>query len=107
MTMLRLKTASATGLHHPASADSEMMYGMTLVTTARLTSALNCSESVGEMVDSAIAVCTIPDDHARPGTGGSLRSDRGEQAVAGRGLGGLRDGNCQPSSDGQASTASP
>src|SRR5688572_6589824 len=41
-------------------ADSETMYGMTLVTTARLTSALNCSLSVGEIVDSASPVCTIP-----------------------------------------------
>ena len=31
-----------------------MMYGITLVTTARFTSALNCSLSVGEMVESAI-----------------------------------------------------
>src|SRR6185436_19952284 len=33
---------------------------MTLVTTARFTSAPNCSDSDGEMVDSASSVCTKP-----------------------------------------------
>ena len=33
---------------------------MTLVTTARFTSAPNCSDSDGEMVDSASSVCTTP-----------------------------------------------
>ena len=33
---------------------------MTFVTTARLTSALNCSLSVGEIVDRASSVCTTP-----------------------------------------------
>src|SRR5262245_31024165 len=40
-------------------AESAMMYGITFVTTARFTSALNCSLSVGEMVESAISDCTI------------------------------------------------
>ena len=41
-------------------AESAMMYGITFVTTARLTSALNCSLSVGDIVESAITDCTIP-----------------------------------------------
>src|SRR5688572_18560866 len=36
------------------------MYGMTFVTTARFTSAPNCSDNVGEIVISASAVCTTP-----------------------------------------------
>src|SRR3954469_23918954 len=36
------------------------MYGMTLVTTARFTSAPNCSDSDGDMVDSASRLCTTP-----------------------------------------------
>src|SRR4249919_386998 len=42
------------------SADSEMMYGMTLVTTARLTRTENCSLRLGEIVDNARIVCTTP-----------------------------------------------
>src|ERR1044072_2233268 len=62
MTMLRVYTPGATLLAFiiTGSADSARMYGMTLVTTARFTSAPNCSDSVGEMVDSASAVCTTP-----------------------------------------------
>src|SRR3954471_23569734 len=40
------------------SAESAMMYGITLVTTARLTSTENCSDKVGEIVESAMTVCT-------------------------------------------------
>src|SRR5690348_7862515 len=62
MTMLRVYTLPGTLLAFiiTGSADSARMYGMTLVTTARFTSAPNCSDSVGEMVDSASAVCTTP-----------------------------------------------
>src|SRR5262245_37271858 len=37
-----------------------MMYGTTLVTTARLTSAENCLLKVGEIVESASTDCTTP-----------------------------------------------
>src|SRR3954463_6816940 len=62
MTMLRVKTALLTlaAFIITGSADSARMYGITLVTTARLTSAPNCSDSDGEMVDSASSVCTTP-----------------------------------------------
>ena len=36
------------------------MYGITLVTTARFTSTLNCLLSEGEIVDSASSDCTTP-----------------------------------------------
>src|SRR3954454_10134009 len=42
------------------SADSEMRYGTTLVTTARLTNALNCSLRFGDIVESAITDWTMP-----------------------------------------------
>src|SRR6188474_1122112 len=62
MTMLRVYTPLATlaAFIITGSADSARMYGMTLVTTARFTSAPNCSESDGEMVDSASSVCSTP-----------------------------------------------
>src|SRR5258705_220826 len=41
------------------SAESEITYGTTLVTTARFTSTANCSLSDGDMVDSAISDWTI------------------------------------------------
>src|SRR6185295_16157081 len=92
------------------SAESEMMYGMTLVTTARLTSALNCSDSVGEMVESAISVCTTamismpvtgaPSRFSFENTAGKKRSAAAVFAVCAM-------VNCQPSSEPrQAITAS-
>ena len=42
------------------SAESAMMYGTTLVTTARFTSAPNCDARSGEIVISASSVCTTP-----------------------------------------------
>src|SRR5689334_18147374 len=62
ITMLRVNTPLATLLAFiiTGSADSARMYGITLVTTARLTSAPNCSDSDGEIVDRASRVCTTP-----------------------------------------------
>src|SRR3569832_88382 len=62
MTMLRVYTPLATfaAFIITGSADSARMYGMTLVTTARFTSAPNCSDSEGEIVESASSVCTTP-----------------------------------------------
>src|SRR6266550_5049769 len=42
------------------SADSAMMYGITLVTTARFTSLPNCLLRFGEMVESASPLWTTP-----------------------------------------------
>src|SRR6185369_7120858 len=83
-------------------ADREMMYGITLVTTARLTRALNCSLRVGEMVDKASKVWTIPSTII-PMMGapmllilvkkaGNIRSSAADFAVCAM-------VNCQPSSD--------
>src|SRR5689334_20878138 len=41
-------------------AESEMIYGTTLVTTARLTRAENCLLKLGEIVESARTDCTTP-----------------------------------------------
>ena len=92
------------------SAESEMMYGMTLVTTARLTSALNCSESEGEMVESAIAVCTTA-MITMPATGAPRRFSReksvGKKRSAAAALAVCAMVNCQPRSEPrQAITAS-
>src|ERR1044072_885039 len=61
-TMLRVYTLLATLLARiiTGNADSARMYGMTLVTTARFTSAPNCSDSDGEMVASARSDCPPP-----------------------------------------------
>src|SRR5512135_198473 len=112
ITALSLYAASAT----PAffiitnSAESEMMYGITLVTTARLTSALNCSLSVGEMVDSAIADCTMPIT-TMPASGAPMRltleNTVGKRRSSAAALAVCAMVNCQPSSEPrQAITAS-
>src|SRR5882672_9746116 len=104
MVMLRLYTASATPAFFiiTASAEREMMYGMTLVTTARLTSALNCSESEGEMVESAMTVCTIA-MITMPATGAprlfSLEKMVGNRRSAAADLAVWAMVNCQPSSE--------
>src|SRR3982750_976741 len=83
---------------------------MTFVTTARLTSALNCSLSEGEMVESASSVCTMPStiipligapiEFTFANIAGNMRlsaADLPVEAIV----------NCQPSSEPrQASTAS-
>src|SRR6267142_7228234 len=83
---------------------------MTFVTTARLTSALNCSESVGEMVESAIAVCTTP-MMSMPATGAprrfSFEKMLGNRRSVAADLAVCAMVNCQPSSEPrQAITAS-
>src|SRR4051812_16011606 len=62
MTMLRVKTLAGTlaAFIITGRADSARMYGMTLVTTARFTSAPNCSDSDGEIVERASKVWTTP-----------------------------------------------
>src|SRR3954471_5594777 len=62
ITMFRVNTLAGTfaAFIITGSADSARMYGMTLVTTARFTSAPNCSDNEGEMVDSASKVCRTP-----------------------------------------------
>src|SRR6185295_11458018 len=94
-----------------ASADSAMTYGMTLVTTARLTSALNCSLSVGEIVDSASSVCTTPRT-SMPVIGApilfTLAKNFGNMRSSAAALPVFAIVNCQPSSDPiHAATASP
>ena len=86
------------------------MYGMTLVTTARLTSALNCSLSVGEIVDSASSVCTTPST-IMPVIGApmlfTLVKNAGNMRSSAADLPVCAIVNCQPSSEPrQASTAS-
>src|SRR4051812_12185151 len=86
------------------------MYGMTLVTTARLTSALNCSESDGEMVENAITVCTTA-MMIMPATGApmpfSLAKMVGKKRSAAAVLAVWAMVNCQPRSEPrQAATAS-
>src|SRR5262245_57263318 len=83
---------------------------MTFVTTARFTSALNCSESVGEIVDNAIADCTTAIT-ASPATGALLRVTRakkpGNMRSSAAHLAVCASVNCQPSSEPtQAVTAS-
>src|SRR5689334_18697347 len=92
-------------------AESAMMYGTTLVTTARLTSALNCSLRLGEIVDSAMidwttAMMTMPVTGAPSlftfeKNVGNMRSSAAAFAVC-------EMVNCQPSSEPrQARIASP
>ncbi|MCY1553224.1 hypothetical protein D9M68_896880 [compost metagenome] len=50
---------------------SAVMYGIRLVTAARLTSLLNCAAASGEMVDTAMSVCSTPQT-IMPITGASL-----------------------------------
>src|SRR5688572_2100087 len=93
------------------NADSATTYGMTLVTTARLTRALNCSLSVGEIVDSASSVCTTPST-IMPVTGApmlfTLVKNAGNMRSSAADLPVCAIVNCQPSSEPrQASTASP
>src|SRR6187402_1887471 len=83
---------------------------MTLVTTARLTSALNCSLSVGEIVDSGSSVCTTPNT-IMPFTGApiefTLANIAGNMRCSAADLPVDAIVNCQPSSEPrQARTAS-
>jgi hypothetical protein len=88
-----------------------MMYGSTLVTTARLTSALNCSLRFGDMVDSAMSDCTTPRTImptigaprrlTLPNSPGNIRSCAEARAIS-------ASVNCQPSREPtQAMAASP
>src|SRR5258705_13196835 len=92
------------------SAESEITYGTTLVTTARFTSTANCSLSDGDIVDSAISDWTTAMTII-PAIGASIRFTLANQA------GNIRSSaadlpvcaivNCHPSSDPRhASTAS-
>ena len=88
-----------------------MMYGITLVTTARLTSALNCSLSVGEMVDSASSgLHDAEHDHAGDRRAQAVHlgeERRGTCRSSAADFRSARQVNCQPSSEPrQASTAS-
>src|SRR5690242_1618158 len=87
------------------------MYGMTLVTTARFTSALNCSLKVGEMVDNAISDCTTPKT-IMPVIGAPIRftfaKKAGNMRWSAADLPVWAMVNCQPNSEPrQAITASP
>src|SRR4029079_13250203 len=93
------------------SADSATTYGITFVTTARFTSALNCSLSDGEIVESASSVCTTPST-IMPVIGAPmllvLEKNAGNMRSSAADLPVCAIVNCQPSSDPrQASTASP
>src|SRR6185436_1872407 len=92
------------------SAESAITYGMTLVTTARLTSTANCSLSDGDMVDNAMsdwttAMTIIPTIGASirftvANHAGNIRSSAADLPVC-------AIVNCHPSSDPRhASTAS-
>src|SRR5688572_3964358 len=112
MTMLRVYTLLATfaAFIITGSADNARMYGMTLVTTARLTSAPNCSDSVGEMVMSARPVCTMP-RMIMPTMGAprlfTLAKALGNMLLSAADFAVDDKVNCQPSSEPrQASTAS-
>src|SRR6185437_4788081 len=82
--------------------ESARTYGITFVTTARLTRALNCSLRLGDMVDKAITdwttpITTIPATGASmrftfEKTDGNIRSSEADFAVC-------EIVNCQPKSD--------
>ena len=72
------------------------------MTTARLTSAQNCSLRLGEIVDSASSgLDDAEHDHAgdRRAHAVHLREEGREHALVGRRLAGLAIVNCQPSSE--------
>ena len=73
-----------------------------MVTTARFTSALNCSDRVGEMVDRAISDCTTA-MMTMPATGASrwltLPNTLGNSRSSAAALAVWEMVNCQPSSE--------
>src|SRR5437773_809037 len=93
------------------SADSAMMYGITLVTTARFTSLPNCLLRLGEIVESASPLWTTPST-SMPTMGAPLtftfEKSFGNMRSSAAALPVDAMVNCQPSREPrQASTASP